>query len=46
MSLSIENLKGSPRYNAYEKDIVVVNLYFGNPTVFGNFPQMTTHKNL
>ena len=28
-------LKGSPEYNAYEKDIAVVNLYFGDSTVFG-----------
>ena len=28
-------LKGSPEYNAYEKDIAVLNLYFGHSTVFG-----------
>ena len=28
-------LKGNPYYNAYEKDIAVVNLYFGDSTVFG-----------
>ena len=28
-------LKESPEYNAYEKDIAVVNLYFGDSTVFG-----------
>ena len=27
--------KGSPQYNAYEKDIAVVNLFFGESTVFG-----------
>ena len=30
-----ESLKGSPQYDAYEKDIAVVNLYFGDSTVFG-----------
>ena len=29
------SLKGSPQYNAYEKDIAVVNLFFGESTVFG-----------
>ena len=29
-------LKGTPTYSAYEKDIAVVNLYFGDSTVFGN----------
>ena len=29
-------LKGNPYYNAYEKDIAVVNLYFGDSTVFGD----------
>ena len=28
-------LKGNPKYNAYEKDIAVVNIYFGDSTVFG-----------
>ena len=28
-------LKGTPTYSAYEKDIAVVNLYFGDSTVFG-----------
>ena len=28
--------KGNPEYNAYEKDIAVVNLYFGDSTVFGD----------
>ena len=27
--------KGNPEYNVYEKDIAVVNLYFGDSTVFG-----------
>ena len=27
--------KGNSEYNAYEKDIAVVNLYFGDSTVFG-----------
>ena len=29
-------IKGTPTYSAYEKDIAVVNLYFGDSTVFGN----------
>ena len=28
-------------YNAYEKDIAVVNIYFGKPTVFGRFLSWT-----
>ena len=28
-------LKVEPHYNAYEKDIAVVNIFFGKPTVFG-----------
>ena len=28
--------KGNPEYNAYEKDIAVINLYFGDSTVFGD----------
>ena len=27
--------KGKPTYNAYEKDIAVVNIFFGDSTVFG-----------
>ena len=27
--------KGAPQYNAYEKDIAVVNLFFGGSTVLG-----------
>ena len=27
--------KGDQMYNAYEKDIAVVNLYFGDSTAFG-----------
>ena len=29
--------QGEYYYNAYEKDIAVVNIYFGKPTVFGRF---------
>ena len=28
-------LKGDQLYNAYEKDIVIVNIFFGESTVFG-----------
>ena len=28
-------LQGSPSYNAFEKDIALVNIYFGDSTVFG-----------
>ena len=28
-------LKGEAYYNAYEKDIAVVNIFFGGSTVFG-----------
>ena len=31
------NQKGNPKYNAYEEDIAVLNLYFGDSTVFGNY---------
>ena len=31
--------KGNPKYNAYDKDIAVFNLYFGDSTVFGKFSQ-------
>ena len=27
--------KESAYYNAYEKDVAVVNIFFGSPTVFG-----------
>ena len=33
--LRLKPLKGNPKYNAYEKDIAVVNIYFGDSTVFG-----------
>ena len=32
---TLKLLKGNPKYNAYEKDIAVVNIYFGDSTVFG-----------
>ena len=32
---TLKPLKGNPKYNAYEKDIAVVNIYFGDSTVFG-----------
>ena len=32
---SIFSPQGSPSYNAYEKDIALVNIYFGDSTVFG-----------
>ena len=28
-------IQGEPYYNAYEKDIAVVNIFFGGSTVFG-----------
>ena len=31
----IESLVGDPDYNAYEKDIAVVNIFFGKPTTIG-----------
>ena len=31
--------KGNPKYNAYDKDIAVFNIYFGDSTVFGKFSQ-------
>ena len=31
----IESLVEDPDYNAYEKDIAVVNIFFGESTVFG-----------
>ena len=34
-------MKGAQQYNAYEKDIAVVNLFFGDSTVFGK-PQSTS----
>ena len=33
--LSCSFLQGDPKYNAYERDIAVVNLFFGDSTVFG-----------
>merc|ERR1711974_371908 len=35
--------EGNPKYNAYEKDIAVVNIYFGDSTVFEyeRAPKMT-----
>ena len=27
--------QGEERYNAYEKDIAIVNIFFGEPTVYG-----------
>ena len=32
----IESLVGEPDYNAYEKDIAVVNIFFGKPTTIGS----------
>ena len=29
--------QGEGYYNAYEKDIAVLNLFFGQPTVYGGF---------
>ena len=34
-------LKGGAYYNAYEKDIAVVNIFFGSSTVFGE--EMSCH---
>ena len=30
------NQKGNPKYNAYEEDIAVLNLFFGDSTAFGD----------
>ena len=35
--------KGNPEYNAYEKDIAVVNLYFGDSTVFGDLLHLSVY---
>ena len=39
-------LKGDPRYNAYEWDIAVVNLFFPDSTAFGlsSLPLSIIHK--
>ena len=29
-------IQGDPHYNAYERDIAVVNIFFGESTVFGD----------
>jgi hypothetical protein len=29
------SLQGDPMYNAYERDLAVVNIFFGHSTVFG-----------
>ena len=34
-SIDHYKLKGDAYYNAYEKDIAVVNIFFGGSTVFG-----------
>ena len=31
-------------YNAYEKDIAIVNIFFGKSTVFGKKPQFYSHE--
>ena len=36
--------KGNPEYNAYEKDIAVVNLYFGDSTVFGDILHLSEYE--
>ena len=33
-------------YNAYEKDIAIVNIFFGKSTVFGKKPQFYPHKKM
>ena len=33
----ISKCQGEMSYNAYEKDIAIVNIFFGDSTVFGNF---------
>ena len=33
-------------YNAYEKDIAIVNIFFGESTVFGKKPQFYFHKKI
>ena len=33
----LEFVQADPVYNALEKDIAVVNLYFGSSTVYGNW---------
>ena len=32
-------LEGDPMYNAYDRDIAVVNIFFGESTVFGERKQ-------
>ena len=35
-------IQGETYYNAYEKDIAVVNIFFGGPTAFGGEMQLQT----
>ena len=32
----VQLIQGDPHYNAYERDIAVVNIFFGESTVFGD----------
>ena len=35
IKITWQYLKGDPMYNAYDRDIAVVNIFFGESTVFG-----------
>ena len=37
--------EGSAFYNAYEKDIAVVNIFFGGPTAFGKDTPAKKYQN-
>ena len=44
IKLTWECLQGDPMYNAYDRDIAVVNIFFGDPTVFGERKQNKTKE--
>ena len=39
-------MQDDPKYNAYKRDIAVVNLFFGNSAVFGKMLHVLSHRNI